>query len=241
MNIFPAIDLIDGCAVRLYKGDYSQKTVYSDNPADVAKSFVKAGAEYIHIVDLDGARDGSNANLTVISKIISESGLKAEVGGGIRSVESVKKYLDIGVMRVILGTAAVKAPEFLENAVKTYGEKVAVGVDIKDGKVAVKGWTELSQYDCFEFCQRLQDLGVKTVICTDISKDGAMSGTNLELYRELKNRFTMDIVASGGVSDIENVRRLTEMNMYGAILGKALYTGSIDLKQAIEIAKGGTV
>ncbi len=241
MNIFPAIDLIDGCAVRLYKGDYSQKTVYSDNPADVAKSFVKAGAEYIHIVDLDGARDGSNANLTVISKIISESGLKAEVGGGIRSVESVKKYLDIGVMRVILGTAAVKDPEFLENAVKTYGEKVAVGVDIKDGKVAVKGWTELSQYDCFEFCQRLQDLGVKTVICTDISKDGAMSGTNLELYRELKERFTMDIVASGGVSDIENVRRLTEMNMYGAILGKALYTGSIDLKQAIEIAKGGTV
>ena len=241
MNIFPAIDLIDGCAVRLYKGDYSQKTVYSDNPADVAKSFVKAGAEYIHIVDLDGARDGSNANLTVISKIISESGLKAEVGGGIRSVESVKKYLDIGVMRVILGTAAVKDPEFLENAVKTYGEKVAVGVDIKDGKVAVKGWTELSQYDCFEFCQRLQDLGVKTVICTDISKDGAMSGTNLELYRELKERFTMDIVASGGVSDIENVRRLTEMNMYGAILGKARYTGSIDLKQAIEIAKGGTV
>ena len=241
MNIFPAIDLIDGCAVRLYKGDYSQKTVYSDNPADVAKSFVKAGAEYIHIVDLDGARDGSNANLPVISKIISESGLKAEVGGGIRSVETVKKYLDIGVMRVILGTAAVKDPEFLENAVKTYGEKVAVGVDIKDGKVAVKGWTELSQYDCFEFCQRLQDLGVKTVICTDISKDGAMSGTNLELYRELKNRFTMDIVASGGVSDIENVRRLTEMNMYGAILGKALYTGSIDLKQAIEIAKGGTV
>ena len=137
MNIFPAIDLIDGCAVRLYKGDYSQKTVYSDNPADVAKSFVKAGAEYIHIVDLDGARDGSNANLTVISKIISESGLKAEVGGGIRSVESVKKYLDIGVMRVILGTAAVKDPGFLENAVKTYGEKVAVGVDIKDGKVTL--------------------------------------------------------------------------------------------------------
>ena len=241
MNIFPAIDLIDGCAVRLYKGDYSQKTVYSDNPVDVAKLFVEARAEYIHIVDLDGARDGSNANLSVISDIIKESGLKAEVGGGIRSIESVKKYLDLGVMRVILGTAAVKDPDFLEEAVKTYAERVAVGVDIKDGKVAVKGWTELSQYDCFEFCERLQNLGVKTVICTDISKDGAMSGTNLALYRQLKERFTMEIVASGGVSDIENVKRLTEMDMYGAILGKALYTGSIDLKQAIKIAKEGRV
>ena len=241
MNIFPAIDLIDGCAVRLYKGDYSQKTVYSDNLVDVAKLFVEAGAEYIHIVDLDGARDGSNANLSVISDIIKESGLKAEVGGGIRSIESVKKYLDLGVMRVILGTAAVKDPDFLEEAVKTYAERVAVGVDIKDGKVAVKGWTELSQYDCFEFCERLQNLGVKTVICTDISKDGAMSGTNLALYRQLKERFTMEIVASGGVSDIENVKRLTEMDMYGAILGKALYTGSIDLKQAIKIAKEGRV
>ena len=241
MNIFPAIDLIDGCAVRLYKGDYSQKTVYSDNPVDVAKLFVEAGAEYIHIVDLDGARDGSNANLSVISDIIKESGLKAEVGGGIRSIESVKKYLDLGVMRVILGTAAVKDPDFLEEAVKTYAERVAVGVDIKDGKVAVKGWTELSQYDCFEFCERLQNLGVKTVICTDISKDGAMSGTNLALYRQLKERFTMEIVASGGVSDIENVKRLTEMDMYGAILGKALYTGSIDLKQAIKMAKEGRV
>ena len=233
--------MIDGCAVRLYKGDYSQKTVYSDNPVDVAKLFVEAGAEYIHIVDLDGARDGSNANLSVISDIIKESGLKAEVGGGIRSIESVKKYLDLGVMRVILGTAAVKDPDFLEEAVKTYAERVAVGVDIKDGKVAVKGWTELSQYDCFEFCERLQNLGVKTVICTDISKDGAMSGTNLALYRQLKERFTMEIVASGGVSDIENVKRLTEMDMYGAILGKALYTGSIDLKQAIKIAKEGRV
>ncbi len=239
MNIFPAIDLIDGCAVRLYKGDYSKKTVYSDNPVDVARSFARAGAEYIHIVDLDGAKDGSNANLSVIADIVKESGLKAEVGGGIRSLDSIEKYLNLGVMRVILGTAAVKDPAFLETAVRTYGDRVAVGVDIKDGKVAVKGWTELSQYDCFEFCERLQTLGVKTVICTDISKDGAMSGTNIELYRQLTEKYTMDIVASGGVSDIENVRKLTEMDMYGAILGKALYTGSIDLKQAIEIAKGG--
>lgn len=236
MNIFPAIDLIDGCAVRLLRGDYSQKTVYSDNPVEVAKSFRDAGAEYIHIVDLDGARDGSNANIEVVRAIVKESGLKAEIGGGIRSVEAIEKYLDLGVMRVILGTAAVTDSEFLENAVKTYGEKVAVGVDIKDGRVAIKGWTETSQLDCFGFCHTLENLGVKTVICTDISKDGVMSGTNIDLYKKLSAEFKMDIVASGGVSSIENVRTLAQMNMYGAILGKALYTGSIDLREAIAVA-----
>lgn len=239
MKIFPAIDLIDGCAVRLFKGDYNQKTVYSNSPVDVAKSFVEAGAEYIHIVDLDGARDGSNANIEVVRNIVKESGLKAEIGGGIRSIESIEKYLDLGVMRVILGTAAVTDTEFLKKAVSTYGERVAVGVDIKDGKVAIKGWTQVSQLTCFEFCRQLEDLGVKTVICTDISKDGVMSGTNIELYKELSKQFKMDIVASGGVSNLENVRTLTEMDMYGAILGKALYTGSIDLKEAIRIASEG--
>ena len=236
MKIFPAIDLIDGCAVRLFKGDYSQKTVYSSTPVDVAKSFVEAGAEYIHIVDLDGARDGSNANIEVVRNIVKESGLKAEIGGGIRSVEAIEKYLDLGVMRVILGTAAVTDSEFLEKAVRDYGERVAVGVDIKDGKVAIKGWTQVSSLDCFDFCRKLESLGVKTVICTDISKDGVMSGTNIELYKALSEQFKMDIVASGGVSDLDNVRTLTKMNMYGAILGKALYTGSIDLKEAIRIA-----
>lgn len=239
MKIFPAIDLIDGCAVRLLRGDYNQKTVYSNNPVDVAKSFVEAGAEYIHIVDLDGAKDGSNANIEVVRNIVKESGLKAEIGGGIRSMEAIEKYLDLGVMRVILGTAAVTDTEFLKKAVSTYGEKVAVGVDIKDGKVAIKGWTQVSQLDCFEFCRMLEDIGVKTVICTDISKDGVMSGTNIDLYKQLSAQFKMDIVASGGVSNLENVRTLTEMNMYGAILGKALYTGSIDLKEAIEIASEG--
>lgn len=239
MKIFPAIDLIDGCAVRLLRGDYNQKTVYSNNPVDVAKSFVNAGAQYIHIVDLDGARDGSNANIEVVRNIVKESGLKAEIGGGIRSMEAVEKYLNLGVMRVILGTAAVTDTDFLKKAVATYGEKVAVGVDIKDGKVAIKGWTQLSQLDCFDFCSTLEDIGVKTVICTDISKDGVMSGTNIELYKRLSSQFGMNIVASGGVSNLENVRTLTQMNMYGAILGKALYTGSIDLKQAISIASEG--
>lgn len=239
MKIFPAIDLIDGCAVRLLRGDYNQKTVYSNNPVDVAKSFVNAGAEYIHIVDLDGARDGSNANIEVVRNVVKESGLKAEIGGGIRSMEAVEKYLNLGVMRVILGTAAVTDTDFLKKAVATYGEKVAVGVDIKDGKVAIKGWTQLSQLDCFDFCSTLEEIGVKTVICTDISKDGVMSGTNIELYKRLSSQFGMNIVASGGVSNLENVRTLTQMNMYGAILGKALYTGSIDLKQAISIASEG--
>lgn len=239
MKIFPAIDLIDGCAVRLLRGDYNQKTVYSNNPVDVAKSFVEAGAEYIHIVDLDGARDGSNANIETVRKIVEESGLKAEIGGGIRSIEAIEKYLNLGVMRVILGTAAVTDSEFLKNAVKTYGEKVAVGVDVKDGKVAIKGWTQVSQLDCFDFCRKLESLGVKTVICTDISKDGVMSGTNIDLYKKLSAEFNMDIVASGGVSNLENVRTLTEMNMYGAILGKALYTGGINLKDAIAIAAEG--
>lgn len=238
MKIFPAIDLIDGCAVRLFKGDYAQKTVYSNSPVDVAKSFAEAGAEYIHIVDLDGARDGSNANIEVVRSIVKESGLKAEIGGGIRSAEAIEKYLDLGVMRVILGTAAVTDSKFLESAVTAYGERVAVGVDIKDGKVAIKGWTRVSELDCFEFCRRLEKLGVKTVICTDISKDGVMSGTNIDLYKSLSEQFSMDIVASGGVSSIENVRTLAEMNMYGAILGKALYTGAIDLKQAISVASG---
>ena len=238
MKIFPAIDLIDGCAVRLYKGDYSKKTVYSEKPVEVAKSFVVAGAEYIHIVDLDGARDGSNANIETVRRIVAESGLKAEIGGGIRNKEAIDKYLDLGVMRVILGTAAVTDEDFLVSSVKEYGEKIAVGVDIKDGFVAIKGWTETSSLDCFSFCEKLEGIGVKTVICTDISKDGVMSGTNVELYKRLSEHFSMDIVASGGVSSIENVKTLSDMNMYGAILGKALYTGAVDLAEAIKAAEG---
>ena len=237
MNIFPAIDLIDGCAVRLYKGDYARKTVYSDTPSDVAVSFAQAGAEYIHIVDLDGARDGSNANLETVREIVKRSGLKAEIGGGIRTKEAIEKYLGLGVMRVILGTAAVTDEDFLLSSVREYGDKVAVGVDVKDGFVAIKGWTEKSQLGCFEFCEKLRQIDVKTVICTDISKDGAMKGTNLDLYKQMSERFTMDIVGSGGVSSIENVRALAQMNLYGAMLGKALYTGAVDLSEAIRAAE----
>ena len=239
MELFPAIDLIGGCAVRLVKGDYAQKTVYSDNPAEVAKSFAAAGAKYLHVVDLEGAKDGGTPNLETIKNIVENGGLLVEVGGGIRSEEVIKKYLNAGVFRVILGTAAVQNPVFLEEMVQKYGEKIAVGVDIKDGMVAIKGWTEVSQESCFDFCEKLQKIGVKTIICTDISKDGLLSGTNLELYKELSEKFSVDIVASGGVTTLDDVKKLADMGMYGAILGKALYTGNIDLKAAVELTKGG--
>lgn len=237
MLIFPAIDLFDKKAVRLYKGDYAQMTVYSEKPLEVAKSFKAAGAEYIHMVDLEGAKDGTTPNFDIVASVAKESGLKVEIGGGIRDEETVKRYLDAGVMRVILGTAALNDSEFLESVCKKYGERIAVGADLKDGQVAVKGWLETSDVSGLDFLEKMQSLGVKTVICTDISRDGAMRGTNRELYKELSEKFSMDIVASGGVSTLDDVKALSEMNLYGAIVGKAIYTGDIDLTEAIEVAK----
>lgn len=237
MNIFPAIDLVDGKAVRLLKGDYDQMTVYSDNPAEFAKDFEQQGAKYIHIVDLQGAKDGTTPNIDTIKEIVKNCNLFTEVGGGIRSIEVIEKYINAGVDRVILGTAAVNDEEFLKKAVEKYGDKIAVGVDIKDGFVAIKGWTEKSEHSCFDFCEKMQNIGVKTLICTDISKDGAMQGTNHELYKELSERFSMQITASGGVSSIDDVKRLSALGIYGAIIGKAYYTGAISLKEAIEVAK----
>ena len=237
MHIFPAIDLIGGKAVRLIRGDYAQMTVYSDNPVEVAKSFSAAGAKYLHAVDLEGARDGNTPNLATVQKLIEQSGLLVEIGGGIRSMETVKTYMDAGAFRVIIGTAAVTDPAFLDAALEAYGDRIAVGVDIRDGQVAIKGWQEVSALDCFAFCEQLVKKGVSTVICTDISKDGLLSGTNLALYAELVKRFPqLAITASGGVSSVEDVRKLTDMSMYGAILGKALYTGNLDLKEALAIA-----
>lgn len=237
MLIFPAIDIVDGKAVRLYKGDYDQMTVYNDDPLSVARDFESCGAKWIHMVDLEGAKSGGTPNLETVKRVASETGLLVEVGGGIRSLETVKKYLDSGVSRVILGTAAVNDPDFLKTSLEKYGDKIAVGVDLKNGKVAIKGWTEVSEEDAFSFCEKMQSLGVKTIICTDISKDGAMQGTNLSLYRKLSARFSLQIIASGGVSSLGDIRNLAEMGLYGAIVGKAYYTGAIDLKEAIEVAK----
>ena len=237
MLIYPAIDLYEGKAVRLYKGDYAQMTVYNENPVEVAKDFLKSGATCIHLVDLEGAKSGTTPNLETVCAIKKETGLFCEIGGGIRSMEVVSRYLEAGLDRVILGTAAVTDPAFLQAAVAKYGEKIAVGIDIKDGFVAIKGWTEKSEKDALEFAAEMQTLGVNTLICTDISKDGAMEGANHQLYKALSKRFGMRIIASGGVSSMEDVKRLAAMDLHGAIIGKAYYTGAIDLAQAIEVAK----
>ncbi len=236
MFIFPAIDLFDKKAVRLYKGDYAQMTVYSENPIEIARDFEAAGAKFIHMVDLEGARDGSTPNLAIVADVAQSTSLFVEIGGGIRDMKTVETYLDAGVSRVILGTAAVNNEEFLREAVATYKEKIAVGADVKDGYIAIKGWLEQSAYTLEAFMEKMQSIGVGTVICTDISKDGAMKGTNRELYRRLSERFRMNIVASGGVSTLEDVKALADMNLYGAIIGKAYYTGAIDLAEAIRVS-----
>ena len=221
MKLFPAIDLYSGNAVRLYKGDYDNMTVYSEDPLSVAKNFERAGAQFIHLVDLEGAKTGKTPNLAVIKKIVENTTLFSELGGGIRSIETVEKYLNIGVDRVILGTAAVTDEAFLKEALKKFSDRIAVGIDIKDGYVAIKGWTLKSKSTYEEFLQKMQCLGVRTVIVTDISKDGAMKGTNRELYAALLNKFDIDIIASGGVSSMDDIVALKEMGLYGAIIGKA--------------------
>ncbi len=237
MILYPAIDLYEGKAVRLFKGDYNQMTVYNENPLAVAKDFVRCGATHIHMVDLQGARDGTTPNLETVQNIKQQTNLFCEVGGGIRTMEIVDRYLSAEIDRVILGTAAVTDPAFLVAALDKYGEKIAVGIDIKDGRVAIKGWTETSDKDAFAFCQQMQTAGVRTVICTDISKDGAMQGTNHSLYKTLSEKFSLKIIASGGVSSLEDVQRLAAQNLHGAIIGKAYYSGSLDLARAIEVAK----
>ena len=239
MKLFPAIDLYKGCAVRLLKGDYDQMTVYSDNPAEFAAQFEAKGAENLHLVDLEGAKLGTTPNLETIRRIVSETNLSTELGGGIRSLQTIEAYRNIGVDRLILGTAAITQPGFVEAAIKEFGrDAIAVGVDIRAGLVAIRGWTETTDVTCGEFCRKMEDIGVKTIICTDISRDGAMKGTNRQLYADLSGQFQLDIMASGGVSSLDDVRALTDMNLYGAILGKALYTGAIDLAEAAKIVKG---
>ena len=236
MKIFPAIDLYDKKAVRLYKGDYDNMTVYSDDPLSVARDFVKQGAKYIHLVDLEGAKLGTTPNIDVVESIAKGTDLFIEIGGGIRSMEVLDRYFSAGVSRCILGTAAVSDAEFLSLAVEKYGEKIAVSADVKDGYVAIKGWVEKSEYTLDAFLEMLTEVGVKTVILTDISKDGAMRGTNRELYREVNEKYNIDFIASGGVSSMEDVSALAESGIYGAIIGKAYYVGAINLSEAIKEA-----
>ncbi len=236
MKIFPAIDLRDGNVVRLTQGDYDQMVVYATNPDEIADQFLAAGASNLHVVDLDGAKDGTLANYDTIVKLAAHD-LFVEVGGGIRDEERIKTYLSAGVGRVILGSVAVEKPEFVAEMTAKYGEKIAVGVDARDGKVAIHGWKTVTDVDSVDFCKKLAEMGVKTVIYTDISKDGTLSGTNLEIYRELAKIEGLNIVASGGITFEHEIETLTEMGISGAILGKALYTGKLDLARAVEIAE----
>lgn len=238
MKIFPAIDLFGGQAVRLYKGDYDQMTVYDPEPLNTVRKFEAAGATNLHLVDLEGAKTGQTTNLPTIEKLAANTSLFIEVGGGIRNMDTVRRYLEAGASRVILGTAAVTDPDFLAAAVAAYGDKIAVGADLKDGKVAIKGWLETSQEGWEAFFDKMQALGVSTIICTDISKDGAMQGTNRELYKLLAQKYTMNIIASGGVSSLEDIQALKAAGVHGAIIGKAYYTGAVDLAQAVKLGEG---
>ena len=237
MELLPAIDLRGGKVVRLYQGDYDQMTVYGDDPAAQAKAFAAAGARNLHVVDLDGAKDGTTANFDVIQRIVKATGLSVEVGGGIRSEERIKRYLDLGVERCILGTIAVKDFGFTAKMAQTYGKHIAVGVDARDGFVAINGWKERSEEKGVDFCRRLRDAGVQTVIYTDISRDGMLSGTNLEVYRTLREVEGLNIIASGGVSSMDDISALSDMGLFGAIVGKAIYTGAIELSEAIKLAE----
>lgn len=237
MIIYPAIDLYEGKAVRLFKGDYAQMTVYNENPLTTALDFQNSGATHIHMVDLEGAKSGTTPNFHTVCNIKKNTNLFCEIGGGIRSLEVIDRYINSGIDRVILGTAAVTETGFVEQAVKKYGDKIAIGIDIKDGFVAIKGWTETSNLDAIQFCAEMQRIGVKTIICTDISKDGAMQGTNHVLYERLSEKFDLQIIASGGVSALADIERLAALGIHGAIIGKAYYIGAINLSQAIEVAK----
>lgn len=236
MKIFPAIDLRDGKAVRLFQGDYDQMTVYSEDPVDIARSFKVKGAECLHLVDLDGAKDGKLVNFDTIKAIVEQVDMYVEVGGGIRDEERIRQYLELGVGRVILGTIAIKDPEFLEEMVSKYGEKIAVGVDARDGFVAINGWKEITDKESFEFCRYLRDIGVKTVIYTDISRDGSLQGTNIEAYKKLREIEGLEITASGGISFEEEIVTLKDI-ADAAILGKAIYSGMLDLQRAVQLAE----
>ncbi len=236
MKIFPAIDIVNGKAVRLTRGDYDRMKIYSDSPAEVAREFKSKGAECIHIVDLEGAKSGLTDNFETVAEILSV-GLFSEVGGGIRSAETVEKYLGAGASRVILGTAAIEDLKLLKLCVKSFGDRIAVGADVKDGKIAVKGWLESADVSLRDFVKSMQDMGVKTLICTDISRDGEMRGANLRLYKELTTEFKIGIVASGGVTGLDEIAKLRDCGAEGAIIGKAYYEGLISLEDAIRCAK----
>jgi phosphoribosylformimino-5-aminoimidazole carboxamide ribotide isomerase len=237
MIILPAIDLRDGKCVRLYKGDFNKSEVVAESALETALSFKAAGAEYIHMVDLDGALKGKGVNYNIVSEVIKEVNVPVELGGGIRDIETIDFLINMGLSRVILGTAALNNPGFVKEAVKKYGDKIAVGIDAKDGYVAIDGWINVSKVNYVDFAKEMEKIGVRTIIFTDISKDGTLQGPNLEQLGNIQQSVSCNIIASGGIKDIEDLKTINEMGIYGAITGKAIYSGNIDLKKAIEVCK----
>ena len=236
MIIYPAVDIKDGKCVRLLQGRFSDVTVYSDNPLDMAKKWEEAGAEYLHVVDLDGARTGKSKNSDIITEIAAAVKMPVQLGGGIRSMETIEDYLSKGIQRVILGTSAVKDPEFVKIALEKYGERVVIGIDAKDGIVAIEGWEKTSDFTAVDFARKMVELGARTIIYTDIAQDGTLNGPNLKSMKEMIDSVEAEIIASGGVGSLQDIKNLKEINAQGVIVGKALYTGAVDLKEAIKIA-----
>lgn len=238
MIILPAIDIIDGKPVRLYQGDYNKKEIVAEDILETAKSFQDAGAEYIHLVDLDGAKKGELVNGDIVIKVAKTLDIPVEIGGGIRNFESIKYLIDNGISRVILGTSAMEDESLVKKAVEAYGDKIAVGIDCKDGFAYGRGWLEGSSLYYIDFAKKLEGLGIKNVIVTDISKDGTLEGPNVEMLKELSKEVSMNITASGGIKDINDIKELNDLNIYGAITGKAIYSNTLSLEEAIKLTKG---
>ncbi len=240
MILLPAIDIMSGKPVRLYQGDFNQKTEVGESVTEIAKMFAESGAEYIHMVDLDGARTGTKINAERIIEAANAVAVPVEAGGGIRTMADISFYLDHGIARVILGTAAIENEELLKEAIAKYGERIAVGIDCRDGIVCGSGWLTASQYDYLTFAKKMEQEGVRTIIFTDVSRDGTLTGPNLEMLRKLKEETSADLIASGGVHTMDDLKNLQELGVYGAITGKAVYAGTIDLKEAVRFTKGET-
>lgn len=236
MRLYPAIDIKNGKCVRLLQGQFDKETVYSDSPIEVAKRWEECGASFIHVVDLDGALDGVWTNKQTISSIVNAVNIPVQTGGGIRKIEDIEERLNVGLNRVIIGTLAIKEPEIVKEAVKRFGlDKIVVGIDAKDGMVAVHGWEEVSKVSALDLCLQMKEYGINTIVYTDISKDGMMSGPNIEQTKELVEKTGMDIIASGGVANMEDLKNVDSINAEGAIIGKALYTEAIDLTEAVKL------
>lgn len=236
MIIYPAVDIKDGRCVRLVQGQFNDVTIYSDNPVEMALNFEKMGAQYLHVVDLDGARLGEPRNIAVISEMAVKMGIPLQLGGGIRTIEMIEIILCKGMQRVILGTSAVRDPNLIRKAVGTFGSNLAVAIDARDGMVAIEGWAKTSEFTAIGFAKKMEELGAKTIIYTDISRDGMLSGPNLKAMEEMSKAVNIEVIASGGVRNIEDIKNLRETGMSGVIVGKALYTGDVDLREAIKIA-----